>query len=530
MVTGSLAVEVGNWSGPDQMDAMLPATTISTVAGLSSAQFYGSGVLGARYDAFTLEQRLDASAAQHLGGADASDAGVDYDATDDLLDFEITARQAESIARADQRAHCGVWSFEDSATGRRRFAAATVAGAWRWMLSRGRRERHLYEIIRAGRPSRLYFDLEYNLASNLEVDGPALTARVIHHAAWLLQRDYGIVLGARHFLVLDSTTAKKFSQHVVVHMRSEEDGATEVLFENNLHVGRFVRRLARAMLAVGGASALDVVKKQSAAAAAAAAPHKLGCFIDLGVYTRNRAFRTYLASKRGRDAVLAPLTSAPAPAPAPAGSSSPPNPALSALSSFPCELSSWRGEAEFFRDSLVATFPKNDDAARAHPLITAPEFDRFDRIVDATVAGARSRSGSGAAGGPRQAAAAGSGDDSLASPFPSLESHFGTVVLRSWGRGGSGGYVRSWRHLLPAAPLAVAGGAGAETTPPPRGRLILNVAGNRFCERVEREHKSNNISFVIDLQRRWWHQTCLDPDCAGYRSPSRSLPPSLALV
>jgi hypothetical protein len=86
------------------MDAMLPATTISTVAGLSSAQFYGSGVLGARYDAFTLEQRLDASAAQHLGGADASDAGVDYDATDDLLDFEITARQAESIARADQRA------------------------------------------------------------------------------------------------------------------------------------------------------------------------------------------------------------------------------------------------------------------------------------------------------------------------------------------------------------------------------------------------------------------------------------------
>ena len=484
---------------------------------MSSAVFYGKRAVGKRHAAFTLERRLDASAALHLGPGAASDDGegssVLLAGDDDLLLFEVTPLQAGSIAASATRTHCGVWSLECSATGRRRFAAATVAGAWRWLLAQRRRERHLYEIIRAGRPSRLYFDLEYDIASNAGADGRALTQRVVHHAAWLLHADYGVCLGAKHFVVLDSTSATKFSQHVVAHIPLDAGerggnagacgGAREALFATNLHVGRFVRRLVRAM-----GSALVVAKKGGAGTS---------CFIDLGVYTRNRAFRTYLSSKRGRDAVLHPEESA----------------------KFAHDVASWRGEAEFFAASLVATFPAHDDVARTHALLTADVYDRFDRI--ATNAAARAGAGSG--GAQRGSAFGGASAATIASPFPALEAYFVTVVLRKWGRGG--GVVRSWRHLL-AAPRSPPRGAGGERgggggggggssdaakpPPPPQGRLVLNCAGNRYCERVEREHKSNNISFVVDLAKRWWHQTCLDPDCRGYCSPMRSLPPTLALV
>jgi len=242
---------------------------------MNSAEFYGKRAVGKRHAAFTLERRLDASAALHLGPGAASDDGegssVLLAGDDDLLLFEVTPLQAGSIAASATRTHCGVWSLECSATGRRRFAAATVAGAWRWLLAQRRRERHLYEIIRAGRPSRLYFDLEYDIASNEGADGRALTQRVVHHAAWLLHADYGVCLGAKHFVVLDSTSATKFSQHVVAHIPLDAGerggnagacgGAREALFATNLHVGRFVRRLVRAM-----GSALVVAKKGGAAA------------------------------------------------------------------------------------------------------------------------------------------------------------------------------------------------------------------------------------------------------------------------
>ena len=49
--------------------------------------------------------------------------------------------------------------------------------------------------------------------------------------------------------------------------------------------------------------------------------------------------------------------------------------------------------------------------------------------------------------------------------------------------------------------------------------LLFFITGNRFCMRVKRNHKSNNIFFVLDLTDQSYHQRCLDPDCAWYCSP-----------
>ena len=58
--------------------------------------------------------------------------------------------------------------------------------------------------------------------------------------------------------------------------------------------------------------------------------------------------------------------------------------------------------------------------------------------------------------------------------------------------------------------------------------MTLHAQGNRFCENVERAHKSNNVLFVVDFNEGAYHQRCHDPECRGYRGCLRPLPYELA--
>jgi len=40
---------------------------------------------------------------------------------------------------------------------------------------------------------------------------------------------------------------------------------------------------------------------------------------------------------------------------------------------------------------------------------------------------------------------------------------------------------------------------------------------NRFCSAINRQHKSNNIFFKIDLTKGVWQQSCFDVDCKNFR-------------
>ncbi|GKB96621.1 hypothetical protein Tco_0982758 [Tanacetum coccineum] len=57
--------------------------------------------------------------------------------------------------------------------------------------------------------------------------------------------------------------------------------------------------------------------------------------------------------------------------------------------------------------------------------------------------------------------------------------------------------------------------------------LLYNMLRNRFCENIGREHKSNHVMYVVDLQRNVYYQKCYDPDCRGYQSPFRAVPPDV---
>lgn len=51
--------------------------------------------------------------------------------------------------------------------------------------------------------------------------------------------------------------------------------------------------------------------------------------------------------------------------------------------------------------------------------------------------------------------------------------------------------------------------------------------GYKFCARIGRHHRSNNVILVADVRKGEMHQRCFDPDCRGFRSAPWRLPPDV---
>ena len=57
--------------------------------------------------------------------------------------------------------------------------------------------------------------------------------------------------------------------------------------------------------------------------------------------------------------------------------------------------------------------------------------------------------------------------------------------------------------------------------------FILCIVGDRYCERINRQHKSNGIYYVVDRQQGVWYQMCHDVDCKGFVGVYHDLPPDI---
>lgn len=57
--------------------------------------------------------------------------------------------------------------------------------------------------------------------------------------------------------------------------------------------------------------------------------------------------------------------------------------------------------------------------------------------------------------------------------------------------------------------------------------LVYDVLGYRYCENIGREHRSNGIMYVVDVNVGSFYQKCYDPDCRAisFRSAPRPIPP-----
>jgi hypothetical protein len=164
-----------------------------------------------------------------------------------------------------------LFSKELSSTGKRAYVASSygrfVDYYWRKCLPANR---HYYELIRDETPCRLYFDLEFHKGANREIaDNISLTEDLMTEFIselsdeiqskfgsflWNLQQQDktgGIVnpylkkkiyFSRKNIVDLDSSTPKKFSRHLIVHLPCQALSANT--FETGFFVKNFVGRLA----------------------------------------------------------------------------------------------------------------------------------------------------------------------------------------------------------------------------------------------------------------------------------------------
>lgn len=91
--------------------------------------------------------------------------------------------------------------------------------------------RNFYEIILQNRYCHLYFDIEYAIDLNPNSD-PISMMRIFKELLFKeIKSKFGIFVTEKDVIDLDSTTDKKFSRHLIIHMKDS-------VFANNIEIGR----------------------------------------------------------------------------------------------------------------------------------------------------------------------------------------------------------------------------------------------------------------------------------------------------
>eukprot|EP00240_Pyramimonas_obovata_P001887 CAMPEP_0118942450 /NCGR_PEP_ID=MMETSP1169-20130426/36159_1 /TAXON_ID=36882 /ORGANISM="Pyramimonas obovata, Strain CCMP722" /LENGTH=456 /DNA_ID=CAMNT_0006887467 /DNA_START=21 /DNA_END=1388 /DNA_ORIENTATION=- len=283
--------------------------------------------------------------------------------------WKVFPRQEFAFQWADSQAgiecnRLAYFSFEDHTSGTRKFLISSYEEFWRRYQQMPAEQRHHYEIIREGMPCHIFFDIEFVRPVNRSVDGGAAVTGLLELVREALEGRFQLSFSTEDVMHLDSSTEAKFSRHVVIRI----PGAA---FASAVQCGGFVKTLcawAEERQDVDPRCAALFVRKEKGANPSAPptvsadpssnsalpaalcdnsrnglpraantletiagrsvpdAAHQVEtskdggerhngrtdktCMVDLGVYTRNRAFRLYLSSKFGKRAVLLPASDA----------------------------------------------------------------------------------------------------------------------------------------------------------------------------------------------------------------------------
>ncbi|KAH7853289.1 hypothetical protein Vadar_000944 [Vaccinium darrowii] len=374
-------------------------------------------------------------------------------------------RQDEAMKYAKEHAHVRVFSYQDHMNGQRRFLVSTYEEFWRRYKNMNPRFRHHYEVIQEGLPCHLYFDLEFNKRDNTAKDGDEMVDLLITVVFDALSDKYSIQGDHDWIVELDSSTEAKFSRHLIIRLQ-------KTAFKDNSHAGAFVAEICSRINNEKGSDRRFEKLFVSKDSSSADIPCQL--FVDTAVYSRNRCFRLPLSSKAGKNSVLLPT------------------------GRFKCKNMS---EENVFMASLIC----NMDVDCEKLLICKMDLDcvkalQFDTEINSEF--------------QKQSSAShefmlNSCTSDLSrtyligkSPFPALDFFVESIATI----GNVSGKIRSWYWFSEY------------------GMMVYSMSRNRYCERIGRQHKSNHVIYIVDLRKAVYYQKCHDPDCRGYRSPSRPIP------
>ncbi|KAF7686727.1 DNA-directed primase/polymerase protein [Silurus meridionalis] len=402
--------------------------------------------------------------------------------------WRLFPRQSHAVAfsqRCKQDVHVFALEKANTVAGQRVYLVTSYSELWHYYSSHRQSLMHCYEVIPEGAVCKLYFDLEFDVASNTHLDGTKMVAALIQHVCVKLEEVYGVQCTAKDVLNLDSSTAEKFSRHLIFQLHN-------CAFKDNKHTGSFIHHILKPALKylhTGPENSPEVVDDVSEKPQSKRMKHneedeedlsflivkgkdgQKQLFVDLGVYTKNRNFRLYKSSKLGKNAAFS----------------------VAVDNEFVPRSSRRTTEEEcIFLASLITNV-----SFTSQRILT---YDAPDGTSKQSPCSARHRDphSSGELAGEHQT-----------SPYKELDE----FVLKLLHRDGVQGNIRRWTYFVSEQ------------------LLVYDVGKFRWCSNVGRFHKSNNIMIIVDLKEEVWYQRCHDPECRrqNYRSSSSPLPQEVCM-
>jgi len=450
-----------------------------------------------------------------------------------------------------------IFALETSSTGKRKYIVGNL-GRFLQHYWRECRSRHFYELIPEGTPCRLYFDIEFSKGANPQItsdESELLITELIDELCSEFKLIYGILLERSCIVDLDSCTDKKFSRHLIIHLPNGELFADACVA--GVFVKRFVGRLAeelstgtlegrRATLAkylfvkkhAPKTTESESLQSDDTTEHNATTSQKNGfdnkaftCFVDLGVYTRNRLFRLMGSTKFGKCASAALrianankfcfpagftnnkfyLTDQTLPGtatinPLRSNASCETDPTCSSQIRVPHSTHSEQGQDH---DAFCAALDwENHARALALTLVVPANSSKINvaRVLMEPNNGGQNPVKSSNSFSTRRHKSSTHRSCNGDSPIPKLDIY----ILSLSRRGGIQGKIRAWSmdyHIM-----------------------SYQMSDNRYCENIGRAHKSNNTCWNVDLRCSAYFQTCHDPECrlANFRGSTLQLPEEVA--
>ncbi|CAF4589524.1 unnamed protein product [Rotaria sp. Silwood1] len=414
-----------------------------------------------------------------------------------------------------------LFSFESQPDGRRRYQVADIDVFIHEYYQLPTNQRHTYEIIIDKKPSKLYFDLEYDIAANPNIGGPKLTTNFIQFVLnFMRKRSDDLNYSMKDVLILDSTSSTKFSRHLIFQTKDP--------FLDNLAVGKFVNLILEDIhgclinhqcSAVHSISSCQSQQTQSYSDSSVFAKNLLltiepylcrfeqcKCiddysqlrfkdiiefivkksdttgltwFCDMSVYTKNRAFRLLRSSKFDKQECF---TVAPE--------------------------NEWKPSAR--RSHQYLSTEPNEEAERQTFMASLVYFNkpirRFIHVDDVNTASGKSISSRS-----HQSSYVSEDLQKMSLDYPELV-NFMMNIARDKKDDGNG--IRISRLYK-----------AKEVQNDFRWEIgFMYVGDYKYCERIQRHHKNNNIYFVVDMRKGTYRQKCHDPDCKTFQGIEQTLP------
>jgi len=423
-----------------------------------------------------------------------------------------------------------IFASEVSRTGKRRYWTGAMGRfADKYWRKSDPNHRHYYELIPERTPCRLYFDLEFSKACNLDIcndTAETLLDELFEELQLRFRSQFDLDVQRADVVDLDSSTPAKFSRHWIVHAPGR------LLFAHTAAAGHFVKELIADLAARHGSGQLGTSDGRPTLQRYlfvntnnSSGPQQHTCVVDLGVYTRNRLFRLLGSSKFGKPHTAALHIAAANQFPLALSNSDFYLPEMEEENGLGGNNGDGNDAGNNDLDQAVRKFVSATDwsahaEALAQTLVVPINLAQFSILPfddDQCALAGMTACGSSQPPRPLQVASrhGHAATSHGASPYPALD-EFVLNVLGTRGSTGNDtiqGAIRAWsidRH-------PDSGGSAATS-------ITYHMSRNRYCECVGRAHKGNNIYWVVDLQLFRAVQGCHDPDCRAMRFRGTPVP------